>query len=124
MKKLFLVLFILYSAVILSACARPTRAQADAGAQALKALEAGKNYLRLAIQAADRNDDTGACAYTSKAIDIVRAIDQSALADNDRKIISDTLDFGSSARDKICKAAGGKAALIIKKRTQPTPTLK
>jgi hypothetical protein len=102
-KKLSISLFVFYSAILLSACSIQKREQAQAGEQALEALEEGKNYLRLAVEASKSNDDAAACAYTSKAIDVVRAGDQSALDNHDRKIISDTIDFGSSARDKICK---------------------
>jgi hypothetical protein len=99
----FIALFVFYSAILLIACSIKTREQAQASEQALEALEEGKSYLRLAVKASDSKDYAAACTYTSKAIDVVRAIDQSALDNNDRKIISDTIGFGSSAREKICK---------------------
>ncbi|MGV0951211.1 MAG: hypothetical protein ACOYB3_11115 [Azonexus sp.] len=122
MKKIFTVLFVFYSAILSIACSTQTREQAQASEKARKALEEGKNYLRLSINASNKNDYAGACAYTSKAIDVVRAIDQSALDNNDRKIISDTIDFGSSARDRICKKAEGQDNLRIRKghRAQAT----
>jgi hypothetical protein len=119
MKKTGLVLFALSAAVLVSACATQTREQAQAGKQALQALEEGQHYLRLAITASHNNDAAGACTYTTKAIEIVSAVDRSALDDHDRKIVSDTIDFGAAARDQICKAEGGNHA-PIKKATRPT----
>jgi hypothetical protein len=121
MKKIAIVLSACYSAILVIACSTQTTEQAHASDQALQALEKGKEYLRLANKASQNKDDAGACIYTSKAIDAVRAIDQSALDHRDRKIISDTLAFGSLARDKICKTAEDSQKSLMKNKRSLRP---